>query len=835
MKNQNTTLSRGLGAGFSLLTVLALVCPNTAVAAAPDDIQRIKEVATLIEGESGQTVPQEEYFRAFTGLVVMNTTAIINENGLPDASNRVVDARLRRRISTKVEEQVGAALNQNGTARREALYAALTYFSQRAVADDIVSSWLGVKTMGEYAHEAAEALEKEERSLAETAKAAADTARGERPLTTAERIAAQTQTLLEAARKSDEVRAARRVERFRRRVQVAPSSGELRINSSAVTLVSDAGGSGAQNGVADAGEWVTFTLPVANTGLASWFSSSAWVRSQNECAWSNGAREFELPELAPGGSASVEVHAYFSEACADGTQVQFAVEIRDSARAATTPIVFDIGVVATNVGKPALRGLRIDSDVPGSSDGSASPSLAMGRKMELSAGIKLPKPGAIGALQAWGLSNDLAPVVAESGYRLGGVMSVAPTDSGGAFAPFDDLDVSAKSGGSYSEGASSVASRHRWSTPADAGGVAVVEARVTYSGAEGAWAPAATASIPATPPQAPSPRPTPSAAATLAMLREAISLEAREIETKDDALVSVTSTIFDAHVDEAAFALDWCRATTPLAAAGSPDPCDPNAKSAPSTEPPPIKVNLPAFTDPAGYTFRSYVWVPMEWVPGGAEVAAPAPRLVARATPEEPKKVAAPEPGPERRKRGAREPSLLGFSGGAEIGRVALRDDAAADVSTLLLSTTEPQLWVDASIGKKGIRAHLDGAASLGLSSALASGQSMSAYRFGAGAGYAFGLARRWVEIEPDVYVGARLVSIKGDFGNRNGANGAATILSPYVEPAVSARWFPLQQLSIDGTLAYRVQLAHSHTGPVTVDVADASGVKVKLGIGLHF
>jgi hypothetical protein len=185
--------------------------------------------------------------------------------------------------------------------------------------------------------------------------------------------------------------------------------------------------------------------------------------------------------------------------------------------------------------------------------------------------------------------------------------------------------------------------------------------------------------------------------------------------------------------------------------------------------------------------------------------------------------------------REGRNPSLLGISAGFEIGRVTLRDDKSANFLTSYTAKTEPQLWVDMSLGKKGPRAHLDASLSLGLSSVLVNDQTMSASRVGAGGGYAIRLVHRWVEVEPDLYAGLRFVNIKGYFGNKNGSSGKASILTPYIEPAVSFRWFPVQLLSIGTTLSYRAEGASSHTGPVTVDVANSQGVKFQLGVGLHF
>ena len=138
-----------------------------------------------------------------------------------------------------------------------------------------------------------------------------------------------------------------------------------------------------------------------------------------------------------------------------------------------------------------------------------------------------------------------------------------------------------------------------------------------------------------------------------------------------------------------------------------------------------------------------------------------------------------------RPKRGPRPASLIGLTVGV---------DSFLDVGA------------DLSVGKKGIRGHAVVAYDFGL------GQPF----FGGGAGYAFKIARSWVEIEPAV-----IVEIEPAFIYLGEVVYPMTV---YVEPTVFARWFPTRSLSVDFGSSALVPLS-----------AGSFSARAQLGVGLHF
>jgi hypothetical protein len=173
-------------------------------------------------------------------------------------------------------------------------------------------------------------------------------------------------------------------------------------------------------------------------------------------------------------------------------------------------------------------------------------------------------------LQAWGFSWPVDSIVADHSFSLGEPMVPVAGGAGSAFAPNDDLDL--EIGAQLARG-----------LPAGrgpvGGGVVALETRVEYPGAEGAWAPPRSISVPKATPSAPT-QILPSADEALAIVRKHLTIEARETDPARGALVAVSTEAYDATVDKDAFKLDWCRATLSVKP-GEPDPCDPRAVRAP--------------------------------------------------------------------------------------------------------------------------------------------------------------------------------------------------------------------------------------------------------------
>ena len=133
----------------------------------------------------------------------------------------------------------------------------------------------------------------------------------------------------------------------------------------------------------------------------------------------------------------------------------------------------------------------------------------------------------------------------------------------------------------------------------------------------------------------------------------------------------------------------------------------------------------------------------------------------------------------------------------------------------------------DLSVGKKSIRGHVNGSFSLDVGS-------LEKVRVNAGAGYALKLARCWVEVEPALFVGMSYSDYPKEWYQNGGyrygyyreepAQYAPLTLD--VEPAVLARWYPIQMVSVDVGLSIVV--------PVTGELRRLAALS-KLGVGLHF
>lgn len=794
-----------------LLSLLVLLLPATAAAGVPDDIAALNAAGALIEaaGQAGE-MDEDSMVIELANLVGRNCTLIAKENGLP-ASVSANITEFRKQIRKAVRPKVAAAAQMRHEKRVTELYRVLRQVAHRAFAQEQLAEWLATAKVGSFGEVAVEEATAKAKVLADKDQADAAKARGDRPLTAAERVDEARQGALESARADKAVTAARLAERFRRQVDVANGTGSLRPVVSSAALGADWGGPGEGNGVVDAGEWVTFSIAIENVSRDPWYSSSAWVKSAHECAWSAPGREVELPEIEPGGVASLEISAYFSEACPERTRVPFLVEVRDSLRTPSQALTMDVGLRVSNVGAGLLRAPTFDRDVPGSSDAEESKRLVANQRLELSAGFAVEAAGATSALQAWGLSKDVSDVISGAEFRLGQPMVPVSVATGAAFGPYDDFDLGTNREEAFEAAMKSTAKRREWNDASQAGGVAIVETVVSYPGLEGAWAPVATVVVPPAPVEPPTAPPAPSAAATLALLQPLISVRAREVKPEDGALAAATTTIFDAHVDEVAFKRAWCEATA-VRRPGEPDPCDPNANPEPPSEPKPVVVSVPSFTAPANYTFRNFIWLSTKWTPDEPEPK-PEPK-------REPTPVPRPEPEPEP------EPgSLFRISAGLELGLSTFNDAPVEGILFGRDQAVEAQVIGDVSVGKRQWRGHVGGGIALGLTDNVITGQSLSAVNLTGGIGYAVPLLEQTLEVEPQLRLGVRLVAVEGEMV---GVVSPAVLGSPIVEAGTSVRGRVSGAVDLWGAVLYRIDLP-------SFLLIDNSGVKLQIGVGVRF
>jgi hypothetical protein len=802
---------------------LALSAPAHAADTVPPDVARLAAAEAKIQAAVGsEVVTQGAYVDLFAGFLVETATTIAREQGV--AEKLALDSSgFRIMAETRVAAAVRDAVEVEGKDRQDALYKLMETISTRAAAHALLAQWLGAPDPGTLAKRAKEVADAKADAAFAAARKEADQARGDRPMTDKERTERAIEDALRAAARDPEVRGARVQARFRSQVVTEQAASAFRVPSDGVALASDEGNAGDGNGVVDAGEWVVFTVPLENATREPWFSSSAWVQSASPCVWTPSSQEIELPELAPGGKGAVTVRAFVSETCADQSRARFTVTLRDTHRTQAAPVVVEVGLVVTNVGAAALRRYTMDVDVPGSSRPANAGKFAPNTRAELSAGLEIPRAGALRAVQAWGFSRPVDSIVAEQSFAVGEPMVAVAGGISSAFAPFDDLDVRI--------GSRAAAPLAPGRGPVD-GGVLALETRVEYPAAEGSWAPPRKVELPKPTPAPVAVVPAPSADEVVGLVKKFMSVEARATTPAAGALAAASTDAYDAVLDGAAFRMAWCRATTPPAKPGEPDPCDPKACPDPTPPKPlaPVQVPVPAFEEPVAYTFRHYAWAEFDTGSARAE-APPPPRPVAAPKPEPAPapKAAPPPPPPAAKAREPRAPTQHAVSLGLNRGSTDLStvswDGSDFNDAAGRTASGEQLLGLGYAFGAVDrLR--------LGLTTGSYEAPTLGVLTVSGGYGRAVSYARGWVELEPHADLGVAVVTANG---------GGETTL--FADAGADLRWYPVQRVGLHAGLAWRSQLA-TVSGPVVATMAapelvgslrDATGLRLDIGVGYHF
>jgi hypothetical protein len=785
-------------------------------------VARLAAAEAKIQAAVGsEGVTQGAYVDLFAGFLVETATNIAREQGV--AEKLALDSSgFRIMAETRVAAAVRDAVEVEGKERQDALYKLMETISTRAAAHALLAQWLGAPDPGTLAKRAKEAADAKADAAFAAARKEADEARGDRPMTDKERTERALEDALRAAARDPEVRGARVQARFRSQVITEQAASAFRVPADGVALAYDEGNAGDGNGVVDAGEWVAFTIPLENATREPWFSSSAWVQSASPCVWTPSSQEIELPELAPGGKGAVTVRAFVSETCPDQSRARFTVTLRDTHRTQAAPVVVEVGLVVTNVGAAALRRYTMDVDVPGSSRPAKAGKFAPNTRAELSAGLEIPRAGASRAVQAWGFSRPAESIVAEQSFAIGEPMVAVSGGTLSAFAPFDDLDVRI--------GSRAASPLPPGRGPGDGGAIAL-ETRVEYPAPEGSWAPPRKVELPKPSPASVTVVPAPSADEVLGLVKKFVSVEARATTPAAGALAAASTDAYDAVLDAAAFRMAWCRATTPPAKAGEPDPCDPKACPDPTPQKPvaPVQVPVPAFEEPVAYTFRHYAWAEFDTGSARAEVPPP-PRPVAAPKPEPaPAPKAAPPPPPAAKAREPRAQTQHAVSVGLNRGSTDL-STVSWDGSDFLdvagrTASGEQLLGIGYAFGTVDRMR-------LGLATGSYDAPALGVLTVSGGYGRALSYARGWVELEPHADLGVAVVTANG---------GGETTL--FLDAGADLRWYPVRPVGLYAGAAWRVQPG-TLSGPVVTGMAapdnvgslrNASGLRFDAGVGFHF
>jgi len=222
--------------------------------------------------------------------------------------------------------------------------------------------------------------------------------------------------------------------------QVKPrhESTGLRLDVEGSRVLADTGGSGSNNGVIDAGEWVQVRWVVGNPTARPYVSSSAWIRSSHACTWVNEASEYVLSEMDPeGGKASFRTWVFFSRLCPAGDRVTLTATIRDTHRTRSGEEVIQLALQVRPRSGIRLIGTKIDTDIPGYSDGQPLPELEEGHRFEYSTGVEALDPSAEKVAMTYRLAEAPGGLFQQANYRQGDLIPVGR----GRFSFYDDLDL----------------------------------------------------------------------------------------------------------------------------------------------------------------------------------------------------------------------------------------------------------------------------------------------------------------------------------------------------------------------------------------------------------
>lgn len=214
------------------------------------------------------------------------------------------------------------------------------------------------------------------------------------------------------------------------------SKGELRVDAASSKLLKDLGGSGSGNGVLDAGEWALLSIGMENTSDLPYYSSSAWLRSDDECLWVESAGERLLGEMAPhGGATDLTFWVFVSEDCrASG---KLTLDVKDSNRNPKTARELEITLKPRALLSGGLENVRVDIDVPGFSDGAKDDELRPGWKGEVSADLGLGLGSANAARMRIGTTPETLRLFPTFEMRSTDMLPEGDT----SFLAADDLDI----------------------------------------------------------------------------------------------------------------------------------------------------------------------------------------------------------------------------------------------------------------------------------------------------------------------------------------------------------------------------------------------------------
>ena len=221
-------------------------------------------------------------------------------------------------------------------------------------------------------------------------------------------------------------------------VRVSYGDGAMRLDDAGSRVMLDTGGAGSGNGVIDAGEWVRLRTVVTNTGERPYISSSAWFSPMSSCVWVDSDLEYLMTEMEDKGATSkLDIWAYFSQTCGGQRSVGIQITIKDTHRTGRTGEQLRVEVdVRPRSGLTLVDG-KLDSDVPGFSDGQPFVEIAPKRRIEYSTSAVSSDPSAVSMSMDYQLATASSALFKKVEYTKSPLFK----EGRGRFSFRDDLDI----------------------------------------------------------------------------------------------------------------------------------------------------------------------------------------------------------------------------------------------------------------------------------------------------------------------------------------------------------------------------------------------------------
>jgi len=230
------------------LSFLALGMTANVALAAPQDISRIETLVAL--AEAGVVEPTTDFQARFIEKLAATILEIARQRAEHGGYAEIVDWNapdLTIRARSRVERDVRAgAYADTRVDRRDKFMDALIEATATSTGDEVVASHLGLPAPG----------------------------------------------------KLVKYKKYKGTPSFQKQMSItSKGTGGLRLEAEGFALASEHGGAGQGNGIIDAGEWLSVNFAIVNVSDEPYFSTSAWLRTKNDCAYVAGTRENEMPEL----------------------------------------------------------------------------------------------------------------------------------------------------------------------------------------------------------------------------------------------------------------------------------------------------------------------------------------------------------------------------------------------------------------------------------------------------------------------------------------------------------------------------------------------------------